>query len=263
MKGFSVGSRTRRWVIPAIGCFVTLWVCDAQSTLPVEPDTATVKTVPVSVRATLAAACDANLITAQLAGGQRVVSVRNRDKTTFRHIVTIGLQDGDVVERVNGVPPKNAAVLSGAIRGLTPGQDLTLVVSNGGKRRTSVLRAEGPVPVESAPSDNDDVIVIDEKAIEKEWEDQDPWMLLVMAAPRMAYDANGVVIGVTSGALSNIPLAANLGLRSGDIIQSVNGYAITSEQAIFDVINALEGERHYTAKLLRNGKPLTLRYRVE
>ncbi len=223
-----------------------------------------VKTVPVSERATFAAACDANLITAQLAGGQRVVSVRNKDKASYRHIEKIGLQHGDVVERVNGAPPRNAAVLSGAIRGLTPGQDLTLVVSNGGKQRTSVLRAEGPVPADSASSDSgNDIIVIDEKALEKEWEDQDPWMLLVMAAPRMAYDANGVVIGVTSGAFSNIPLAARLGLRNGDIIQSVNGYAITSEQAIFDVINALEGERHYTAKLLRNGKPLTLRYRVE
>jgi len=106
-------------------------------------------------------------------------------------------------------------------------------------------------------------MVLSEKAIEAQWAEQDPWMLLVTAAPRMAYDPHGNVIGVTSASLGNIPLATALGLRNGDIIQSVNGYPINSEQAIFNVVNALEGERQFTAKLLRDGKPITLRYRVE
>lgn len=253
-----------RWLLPTALWSLIAMSAVAQSVPSHDTEGTMLTAVPVSERQSVAAACDANLITAQLAGGQRVVSVRNKEQVSYARVQSIGLRDGDVVERVNGAPPRNAAAVSQAIRGLTPGRDLTLVIARGGERRTRVLRATGSEPAPSQAAEDDvPVIVIDEEAIENEWADRDPWMLLVMAAPRMAYDANGAIIGVTSGSFSGIPLAVNLGLRNGDIIQSVNGYAITSEQAIFDVVNALEGERHFTARLLREGKPLTLRYRLE
>jgi S1-C subfamily serine protease len=250
-----------RYIVTALAFAMT---SGAQSPVTSPPDTAIVIQLAASELPALAAACDANLVTAQLAGGQRVVSVRMKSEASFPLLAAWGLRNGDIIERMNGEAPRSASTVSEAVRALTPDPDLTLRVLRGSVRRTYMLHAEARAPsVEAENMETGDVMVLSEEAIEAQWAEQDPWMLLVTGAPRMAYDPNGNVIGVTSASFSNIPLATALGLRNGDIIQSVNGYPINSEQAIFNVVNALEGERQFTAKLLRDGKPVTLRYRVE
>jgi type II secretory pathway component PulC len=213
----------------------------------------------------LAAAFEANLVTGQLAGGRRVVVVRKKEDTRFPAIEWLGLRDRDTVERVNGTAPRSAGAVVDTIRGLGGGDELTLRVLRDGVSRAHILRV-GVTPAalpKPADKQHDDVMVLREDVLEAEWADVEPWTLLVAAAPVMARDASGKVIGVTSSTFSEIPFAAMLGLRSGDIIQSVNGYPVESEQAIFTLINKLEGERFFTAVVLRKGKPLTLRYRVE
>jgi type II secretory pathway component PulC len=250
-----------RYVVTALAFAIP---SGAQSTVTSPPDTVIVVQIAASELPALAAACDANLVTAQLAGGQRVVSVRMKSEASFPLLASWGLRNGDIIERMNGEAPRSASTVSEAVRALTPNRDLTLRVLHSSDRRTYVLHVDERAPtVETESNVTGDVMVLSEKAIEAQWAEQDPWTLLVIAAPRMAYDANGDVVGVTSASFSNIPLATALGLRDDDIIRSVNGYPINSEQAIFNVVNALEGERRFTAKLLRDGKPVTLRYRVE
>lgn len=252
-----------RWYMTLVAVSLMTIQSSGQGSQTTPNETATVARVVVSDVTALADACQSNLITAQR-DGQRIVLVRMREQRSFRLLADVGLRDGDRIDQLNESAPRSASAIHDAVRALVPGRELTLTVTRDRERLVYRLRVAGSVPPrENAEPAEDNVIVLSEQAIEEEWANQDPWMLLVMAAPRMAMDASGVVIGVTSSTFGNIPLAATLQLRNGDIIQSVNGHAITSEQAIFDTIAALEGESRFTAKLLREGKPVTLRYRVE
>ena len=251
--------------IPSVAQTPGTGTASTPGTDPSKPVPPVVKAMASKDLPTLVAAFEANLLTGQRAGGEQVVTVRRKNQSLFPALEWMGLRDRDTIAHANGVAPRSTDQIVGLLRGLAPGGELTLSVLRDGLRRTYVLRIDGtPAPVQK-PGDagSDDVMVLREDELETKWADQDPWTLLVAAAPAMARDANGNVIGVTSSSFSEIPFAAMLGLQSGDIIQSVNGYPVNSERAIFTLVNELEGERFFTAKVLRNGKPLTLRYRVE
>jgi len=230
-----------------------------------KPASPEVKRIASTDLPALAAAMEANLLTGQYPGGKRVITIRKKNPSMFPAVEWMGLRDRDTIQRVNGVAPRRAGQFTELLRGLAPGAELTVAVLRDGVQRQFVLQVAGPPAPVRKPNveGSDGIMVLREDLLEAEWADQDPWTLLVAAAPAMARDANGNVLGVTSASFSEIPFAAMLGLRSGDIIQSVNGYAVDSERAIVVLINELNGERFFTAVILRDGKPLTLRYRVE
>ncbi len=214
---------------------------------------------------TLTTAFEASLVTAQLAGGKRIVTLRRKSDAEFAALDWFGLRDSDVIERVNGVVPRDRNSVLEPLRALNAGDEFTLAVLRDGKRSVHVLQAHGADPAQEQTESerDDDVQVLSEDDLEAEFNKQDPWNLLTTAAPTMAYSADGKVIGVTSSSIGNMPLARMLGIQNGDIIQSVNGYPINSELAIFNLVNRLNGQRTFVANILRNGKPVTLRYRVK
>lgn len=240
-------------------------------TIASQPDALVVKRITAERLPAVAAAFDANLIAGQNSDGSRFVLVRKKADASFKTLDWLGLKDRDIIERTNKTAVRSKEAVLGFIRETKPNTEVTFTVRRGGQKRTHVLRVDAAPPVQGVqppaqgvqPAPDDGVLVVREDVIEAEWAKQDPWLLLIAAAPEMVRDTNGNVAGVRSQSFSDIPLAQMLGLRNGDIVQSVNGYPINSEQAIFDLLSKLDGERQFTARVLRNGKPITLKYRIE
>jgi type II secretory pathway component PulC len=87
--------------------------------------------------------------------------------------------------------------------------------------------------------------------------------LVSRANPQMYYDDNGNIAGITSDNLSNIPLARRAGLQSRDVVQTVNGVAIDSEEKIAEIFHRFQNATTFRLGILRNGKPVTLTVNLE
>ncbi|QNM98365.1 type II secretion system protein N [Chitinimonas koreensis] len=69
--------------------------------------------------------------------------------------------------------------------------------------------------------------------------------------------------GVTVANASAQPLAGPLGLQSGDVLKSVNGAPMGRTNDISALYAAFSNAPTVTIELVRNGSPVTLRYRIE
>ncbi|MBN2310644.1 MAG: PDZ domain-containing protein [Candidatus Hydrogenedentes bacterium] len=87
--------------------------------------------------------------------------------------------------------------------------------------------------------------------------------LVSMANPQMYYDDSGKIAGITSDNLSNIPIARKAGLQSGDVVQSVNGVAIDSQERIAEIFHKFQNASTFRLGILRNGKPEMLTVKLE
>lgn len=81
--------------------------------------------------------------------------------------------------------------------------------------------------------------------------------------PEMYYDSNGKVAGITASNLESIPLASKLDVRNGDVLQSVNGEPIDSEAKVMELVNKYRDSNMVRVGILRDGKPVTVTYRLE
>ena len=76
----------------------------------------------------------------------------------------------------------------------------------------------------------------------------------VIAERNLAQDAKGVLIAEVGG------LAAEVGLKPGDILLQINGLVVETPS---DAVTALQaGGRRWQVDVLRQGQPLRLRFRV-
>jgi len=53
-----------------------------------------------------------------------------------------------------------------------------------------------------------------------------------------------------------------LGVRNGDLLQSVNGYELTSPAQALLAYTSLRNESRFTVRIVRHGEPLTLTYEI-
>ncbi len=53
-----------------------------------------------------------------------------------------------------------------------------------------------------------------------------------------------------------------IGLKNNDVLKRVNNYEMTSPERAIQVLSALKGERNFTIDIERNGKKVSLNYRV-
>lgn len=81
--------------------------------------------------------------------------------------------------------------------------------------------------------------------------------------PRLHRDETGKVVGITGDNLSRLPMADKLGVKDGDVLQSVNGEPIDSEQKVIELINKYRNAGMVSIGLLRDGKPETVTYRLK
>ncbi|QDQ25520.1 hypothetical protein FNU76_03640 [Chitinimonas arctica] len=69
--------------------------------------------------------------------------------------------------------------------------------------------------------------------------------------------------GITVQNAASQPLAAPLGLQSGDILKSVNGAPLTHVGDISALYSAFSRASQISVEIKRNGTPMNLRYRIE
>ncbi len=241
------------------------------------PPKMVMKTIRAEQAQTLADGLKASLVTMKASGQQPQVVVRASDATSEPFLKWAELKEGDTIVSANGLPVRMRDDVVEAAAQLKTGSKLSLDVTRQGKPivlRIRVGETGGDAPAapqgKSNPSASPDgksatkqaagdgAIVVNAEQMERELETLDPVTMMLLAAPRMVEDSNGAIVGITSDTMGNIPLAGQVGLRSGDIIQSVNGMRITSEASVFEIVDRLQGQKRFEARVLRNGKPLTL-----
>ena len=87
--------------------------------------------------------------------------------------------------------------------------------------------------------------------------------LMAQAKPEVYRDKNGNVAGITAEKVSGIPLADKLGLTDGDVITSINGEKIDSEQKILEIIAKNQDATNFRIRILRNGRSITKTYSLK
>jgi type II secretory pathway component PulC len=87
--------------------------------------------------------------------------------------------------------------------------------------------------------------------------------LVTKIKPEYYYDSTGKVAGVTASNLKDIPLAGTLDMRDGDVLQTINGERIDSEEKIIELINRNRDTKTFRIGILRDGRPLTRVYQLE
>jgi general secretion pathway protein C len=76
------------------------------------------------------------------------------------------------------------------------------------------------------------------------------------------YSVNGRTAGFEIKEVDNIPMARDLGLENGDIIQTVNGQLITSKQKAFQILKKARSQPGISIQLLRDGKSMELSFDI-
>ncbi|HOK09145.1 MAG TPA: thermonuclease family protein [Candidatus Hydrogenedens sp.] len=90
----------------------------------------------------------------------------------------------------------------------------------------------------------------------------DPNELLSKHLPTVAKDSSGNAIGLAVPNINQIPYANALGFQDGDIISSVNGIQINDFSQIMPIYEQLKGVKELSVQVIRNGKPITLNFRL-
>jgi len=84
--------------------------------------------------------------------------------------------------------------------------------------------------------------------------------LVTKVKPEVYRDANGNVVGVTAPDIGDIPLAKQLGLAEGDVLQTVNNEQIDSEQKVMEMVQKYQNSNSFRIGIMRNGKQKIITY---
>jgi general secretion pathway protein C len=77
------------------------------------------------------------------------------------------------------------------------------------------------------------------------------------------YSSDGQIQGLRLSGLEDVPLAKDLGLRNGDIIQFVNGQRLTSKQKAFQVFKKARTQPSINIELSRDGETKKLLFDLQ
>lgn len=84
--------------------------------------------------------------------------------------------------------------------------------------------------------------------------------LVTKVKPELYRDENGKVAGVTAADISEVPLAKQLGLENGDVLQTVNNEKIDSEQKILEMVQKYQDAGSFRIGIMRDGKQKIITY---
>lgn len=84
--------------------------------------------------------------------------------------------------------------------------------------------------------------------------------LVTKVKPELYRDASGKVAGVTAADIEDIPLAKQLGLANGDVLQTVNNEQIDSEQKVMEMVQKYQRSNSFRIGIMRNGKEKIITY---
>ncbi|MBL7645346.1 MAG: hypothetical protein JNK74_04050 [Candidatus Hydrogenedentes bacterium] len=84
--------------------------------------------------------------------------------------------------------------------------------------------------------------------------------LVTKVKPELYRDANGKVAGITAADIAEVPLAKQLGLENGDVLQTVNNEKIDSEQKVLEMVQKYQDAGSFRIGIMRNGKQKIITY---
>ena len=114
---------------------------------------------------------------------------------------------------------------------------------------------------EAAKPDRTGKIQLDLDDFEREL--QDNFQQLLAIRPIEKRDDKGNLVGLTANNLSQYPLASKLGIQEGDVLQTINGEQVQSEQQIMQMIQKYEDTTSFQIGILRNNSPMMLNYNLK
>ncbi|MFH1868935.1 MAG: PDZ domain-containing protein [Candidatus Omnitrophota bacterium] len=111
----------------------------------------------------------------------------------------------------------------------------------------------------SGIKNNGDTIIVDRAAVSDAISNAKDIMKNVKVKP---YFSSGKRCGVKVTKLTPIGILNDVGVREGDVIMSINGLKIDTPHQIFTAYKKLKEAEELSVKIVRDDKPLTLKYRV-
>lgn len=177
----------------------------------------------------------------------------NIEKIDQRAVVNVAI-GREVMEDVllDEVHPRSVYILN-------QGRRERLSMDDEDAGQTVQARAASPAPrADTAP---------DRVTINRQEFIQDLYMnyadLVTNIRPEYYRDATGRVVGLTAQNISQVPLARQLQLQDGDVLQSVNNEMIDSEQKVLEIIQKYRNANSFRIGILRNGRPQVITYRLD
>jgi Do/DeqQ family serine protease len=156
-----------------------------------------------------------------------------------------GVHQGDVITAVGGKPVDDEAGLTYAVGGYRPGDTFKLTVHREGADRELIARAETP----PADPPRDERVIAGRNPLQG--------ATVVNLSPAVAYELGADPFlgkGVLVTAIGD-GLAAQVGLRPGDLIRAVNGQPVATVKALADALAA--SGRRWSITILRGGQEIT------
>ena len=86
--------------------------------------------------------------------------------------------------------------------------------------------------------------------------------ILASVAVKASLDAKGNPNGFKIVSVDKGSLVEKAGIMAGDVIQEVNGFRIASNEDVNKAYEALKDARSFEVKILRDGRPMMLRYEI-
>jgi len=161
-----------------------------------------------------------------------------------------GVRAGDVILEVNGEEVERSSVLPRLIGRVSPGDDVTLLLLRDGREITQDV-ALGSWPGdenESGLAERDDQVRLGVSVSE------------VDAETRERLNIPG---GVEVTAVEPQSIAAQSGIRAGDILVSIDQRNVTSATVLREIVEELPSDRAIPLRLFRDGRSLFVALRME
>jgi len=131
-----------------------------------------------------------------------------------------------------------------------------------GASRSSLMSPQGRMPLARRSVASRDVIEVNKaKFVEEITENYAD--IAQKLQPKPYKDDSGRVVGFTSDNVSQLGLAKELGLQDGDVVQTVNGITVDSEEKIFELAQKFRNARIIRLGILRRGKPQVITYNLK
>lgn len=92
----------------------------------------------------------------------------------------------------------------------------------------------------------------------QEMEKLDPASLLMKHPPQPVKDSSGKIVGWTAANISQIPFAAELGFRDGDVITAVNGIPVSDMATMMQMAPQFEGVKQFRVDVQRGGQSVPI-----
>ena len=86
--------------------------------------------------------------------------------------------------------------------------------------------------------------------------------LVSKVKPELYRDSSGRVAGITAADISDVPLAKKLGLKNGDVLQTVNNEKIDDPDKIMGLVQKYQNANSFQIGILRNGKVENITYNL-